>query len=130
MTKKLTCIGPVIELYNYMISVDQTSYREIRQHFGIASNDTVQQYLGYLEYLFDLEVISKPGRGGGTCVRKKSAKIYLKPWIIDEVKNVLANETEKTETRQAMYTILYDCCDEKSNREILQKYSSLMNHLL
>ncbi|MBQ9199035.1 MAG: hypothetical protein IJ224_10350 [Lachnospiraceae bacterium] len=71
--KKERPLSKIEEIFEYMISVEQTSYKEIREKFFIKSDGTVRRYFDWIEEMFNVTIKTTYGNGGGSRICKTSA---------------------------------------------------------
>ncbi len=78
MKKNQEALTKIMELYEFLLSVDVTTYRQIKEKFNIGSNHTVRKYLDLIQYIFNVTVETSSGVGGGTRIkRSESAHVHL-----------------------------------------------------
>lgn len=128
MRKKQDSITKIMELYGFLISVDKTTYAEIRSKFGIGSDSTVRKYLDLIQYIFNVNVKTSTGVGGGTMIKRiESALIHLSTEQQRAVTAVLQNEALELWIRKEMYKILFDLGNMRTAASYLEKYKSIMS---
>lgn len=128
MNKNQEALTKVMELYEFLLSVDVTNYRQIKEKFDIGSNHTVRKYLDLIQYIFNVTVETSTGVGGGTRIsRSESARVHLPVDQQYAVTVVLENESVELWIRKEMYKILYHIGNKNVAAGYLEKYKYILS---
>ena len=128
MRKKQEALTKIMELYEFLLSVDVTTYRQIKEKFNIGSNHTVRKYLDLIQYIFNVTVETSSGVGGGTRIkRSESARVHLTTDQQCAVTAVLENESVDLWIRKEMYKILFSIGNKSVAATYLEDYKYILS---
>ena len=128
MRKKQEALTKIMELYEFLLSVDVTTYRQIKEKFNIGSNHTVRKYLDLIQYIFNVTVETSSGVGGGTRIkRSESARVHLTTDQQCAVTAVLENESVDLWIRKEMYKILFSIGNKSVAAKYLEDYKYILS---
>ena len=128
MIKNQEALTKIMELYEFLLSVDVTTYRQIKEKFNIGSNHTVRKYLDLIQYMFNVTVETSSGVGGGTRIkRSESARVHLTTDQQCAVTAVLENESIDLWIRKEMYKILFGIGNKTVAATYLEDYKCLLS---
>ena len=128
MIKNQEALTKIMELYEFLLSVDVTTYRQIKEKFNIGSNHTVRKYLDLIQYIFNVTVETSSGIGGGTRIkRSESARVNLTTDQQCAVTAVLENESVDLWIRKEMYKILFSIGNKSVAATYLEDYKYILS---
>ena len=112
----------VEEVYQFLLSVDKTTIREIREKYDIGSNTTVYRCFSLIASIYNVTPVSEKGCCGGTYIDKADKnRVILSKDEQDAVSVVLDDKTQKLWIRREMFSVLYRIGNPKEARNVLDR---------
>ena len=128
MKKNQEALTKIMKLYEFLLSVDVTTYRQIKEKFNIGSNHTVRKYLDLIQYIFNVTVETSSGVGGGIRIkRSESAHVHLTTEQQRAVTAVLEDESIELWIREEMYKILFHIGNKTVAATYLEDYKYILS---
>lgn len=107
MGKKERPWSKIKDIFDYMVDVDSTSYREIKKKFSICNDETVRRYYDWVEERYNVTIKTSRGNGGGSRICKtESATTHLTIDEEQEIMNLLMNCDIDENAKKIFYGML------------------------